>query len=162
MRCGHCHKDHETVAEVRACSGVDTVIQSSDPQRSTLPHQKPSKGSPFRQAWEKIPEGYYAIDGRDGRQTDFYRVDQPDEGKWKGWTFLNMVIGGKPAQAIKNWDRGWEVLELIAANPSAASIRYGLEIGRCGKCNRHLTDQISRERGIGPDCWAKYYGGMAA
>ena len=26
--------------------------------------------------------------------------------------------------------------------------------GRCLKCGRKLTDQISRARGFGPECWA--------
>lgn len=34
----------------------------------------------------------------------------------------------------------------------AARERYGREIGRCGICNRTLTDEESRRIGIGPVC----------
>jgi len=34
--------------------------------------------------------------------------------------------------------------------------RYGQEIGSCGRCNRRLTDDLSRERGIGPECWKAF------
>ena len=47
------------------------------------------------------------------------------------------------------------VLDKIAVDPQAASVRYGHEIGACGVCGRTLTDSDSRERGIGPICAAK-------
>ena len=28
--------------------------------------------------------------------------------------------------------------------------------GKCGCCGRPLTDPVSIERGIGPDCWSRY------
>ena len=48
-----------------------------------------------------------------------------------------------------------KVVEKIAADPQAASIRYGLEIGACGRCGRTLTDEESRAAGIGPVCAQK-------
>ena len=35
--------------------------------------------------------------------------------------------------------------------PEATAL-YGQEIGRCGRCNRHLTDEESRRVGLGPEC----------
>ena len=32
---------------------------------------------------------------------------------------------------------------------------YGQEIGRCGVCHRHLTDEESRAKGVGPNCAAR-------
>jgi hypothetical protein len=36
-----------------------------------------------------------------------------------------------------------------------SSIRYGLELGHCGRCGRELTNEASREAGIGPICAGK-------
>ena len=48
---------------------------------------------------------------------------------------------------------GQAVLAKIAeAGAEAASARYGHEIGECGICGRTLTNDASRERGIGPIC----------
>lgn len=47
------------------------------------------------------------------------------------------------------------IIDKIATDPEAASIRYGLEIGACGRCGRTLTNDESRERGIGPECAKK-------
>jgi len=152
MRCGHCRKDHDTVAEVRACAGI-----TSD-TRPLAPAERQKRQNPARRAWN-IPEGHYAIDGRDGRPTDFYRVDKP-EGKWEGWTFLKMVVGGKPDISIKDWERIEQVLTAIQTDPLKAALRYGVELGICGKCGIHLTKYASRTLGIGPDCAAKV--GMAS
>lgn len=46
----------------------------------------------------------------------------------------------------------YAILERIAEDPAAAAERYGLLIGKCGICHRKLTNQASRERGIGPVC----------
>jgi len=45
------------------------------------------------------------------------------------------------------------LIKMIADNPTEAMIRYGKELHRCGYCGKSLTDELSRERGIGPDCW---------
>jgi hypothetical protein len=48
-----------------------------------------------------------------------------------------------------------EILNLIAANPKEAMLRYGKELGHCGHCGRTLTDETSRSLGIGPVCRGK-------
>lgn len=101
-----------------------------------------------------IPEvaaGHYAIKSLTGNNDlDFFRVDRPTEGKWAGYTFVKRVIGGK-ADVRVPFKLALRVLALIQADTEAMG-RYGQEIGRCGKCNRHLTDETSRSLGIGPEC----------
>jgi hypothetical protein len=46
-----------------------------------------------------------------------------------------------------------EAITAIAANPFGASTTYGKLTGKCGCCNRKLTDPTSLLRGIGPECW---------
>ena len=39
------------------------------------------------------------------------------------------------------------------------AIAHGKATGHCAICNRELSNAVSVERGIGPYCYAKYYGG---
>lgn len=96
-----------------------------------------------------VTEGYYAIDIDD--TVKFYRVDKPTEGKWAGYTFLKVQasdefypIKGHAAQRI------FDTIE--AQGVKESMVRYGQLIGRCGICNRTLTDETSRAMGIGPVC----------
>jgi hypothetical protein len=92
---------------------------------------------------------------RDG-EVKFYSVDNPERGKWAGYTFVS-VQASDDYYPVKGAGRA-EVLKLIAADPEAASVRYGRLIGKCGRCSRTLTDESSRLAGIGPICAAKEWG----
>lgn len=45
-----------------------------------------------------------------------------------------------------------QLLNIVAGRPTAPSLEIYVE-DTCGKCGRALTDPISIERGIGPDCF---------
>ncbi len=96
----------------------------------------------------EVASGHYAllVDGI----VKFYRVNNVTEGRWAGYTFVD-------AQASDEYHKvGREgsarVLAAIAADPQAAMKLYGISLGRCGHCNRTLTDETSRAAGIGPIC----------
>jgi hypothetical protein len=84
----------------------------------------------------------------------FYVVDKPLEGKWAGRTFVS-VQASDEKYPVKNPAMRAEVLALIAKNPKEAMLRYGLELGHCGHCGRTLTNEESRQYGIGPICRGK-------
>jgi hypothetical protein len=86
---------------------------------------------------------------RDG-EVKFYSVDNPERGKWAGYTFVS-VQASDEFYPVKGAARA-EVLKLIAADPEAASVLYGRSIGKCGRCGRTLTDSSSISAGIGPIC----------
>ena len=95
-----------------------------------------------------IKDGRYAVEI--GGTLKFYKVDKPTEGRWSGYTFVKVQasddlwpVRGAAATAV---------LAAIAKDPQAAMLRYGREIGRCGHCNRTLTNEESRRLGIGPIC----------
>lgn len=100
-----------------------------------------------------VPEGRYAIENVDGALR-FYQIDRPTEGKWAGYVFVN-VLASDERHPVRNRAERDRILSVIGQNPQAASIRYGREIGACGRCGRTLTDEASRAAGIGPICAAK-------
>lgn len=102
-----------------------------------------------------VPAGRYAIDTADGavNALAFYKVDRPTEGRWAGYVFVKHLVGGEEQRM--SFAASKSILGKIAqAGAEAASARYGHEIGECGICARRLTNDESRERGIGPVCAA--------
>lgn len=103
-----------------------------------------------------VPAGHYAIASRGDNDLLFVRVDRPTDGQWAGRTFIKMIVGGKPDAPIRDRAQVRSILErIIEAGPAEAGALYGQEIGRCCRCNRTLTDKVSRELGIGPECRRK-------
>lgn len=103
-----------------------------------------------------VPAGHYAVTSATGHNDlDFYRVDRPTEGRWAGYLFVKRVIGGHPDTPIRGTEQAEALARIEGAGIAEARARYGQEIGRCGVCNRSLTDEVSRARGIGPDCWSR-------
>lgn len=192
MRCGHCHQDHETVAQVRDCYGVGAVatqvrvnkyhgdchrcgafiekerghIELVDgnwrvfhngacPEQVKIPVKPvaPTQVKVASERWTDIPAGHYAVPSLTGNNDlDFFRVDRPEEGKWAGYVFVKRVIGGRPSVPVRKAEKARALAAIAQAGIEAAAVKYGQEIGRCYRCNRHLTDETSRRLGIGPDC----------
>lgn len=100
-----------------------------------------------------VPEGRYAVENEDG-VLRFYSVDRPKDGRWAGRTFV-AVWASDEKHPIRNPQERRKILEKIAEDPRAASVRFGQEIGKCPVCGRTLTDEESRANGIGPICKAK-------
>lgn len=100
-----------------------------------------------------VPAGHYAVESLTGNNDlDFFRVDRPTEGSHKGKTFVKRVIGGRPDCNVRGKTFHQALKAIQDAGIDVAAKRYGTEIGRCYRCNRHLTDETSRALGIGPDC----------
>jgi len=96
----------------------------------------------------------YAVD-MDGKMR-FFSVKRPEEGRWVGYTFVDELFGA-PGSFRKTTVRGNAkdvVLSAIGGDPDALA-RFGKELGACGVCGSPLTDEASREAGIGPVCMAK-------
>ncbi len=233
IRCGKCRESHETVAEVKACYGVQNVSHSrpgdrdwrSEPastgQYETLRRLREQTGSepeftgqitkgqadqeikelietakvmremarsahrpglrppsavdhaddpsirmgigttqrtprPRVSDWPDVPAAWYATPSHTGsNDLDFWSVTHGKEGgRWAGYVFVERVIGGRDNQRIRT-DEQIVALEAIRkAGPEAAMALFGQELGKCGKCGRHLTDEVSRQYGIGPVCRA--------
>lgn len=97
-----------------------------------------------------VPAGRYAL--TTDSETAFYKVDRPTEGRWDGWTFVNLIhAGGDRIRQVKGGERG-KILALLSVNPTSYSAEYGKHTGTCGVCSRLLSDPESVARGIGPVC----------
>jgi len=119
--------------------------------KGLLETPKLAKAAPVVRATQPattLVAGRYAveIDGVLG----FFKIDVPESGKWVGYTFVKQMASDDE-YPVKGARKG-AVLAAVEEDPKAASIRYGAELGRCGVCNRTLTDAASREAGIGPVC----------
>lgn len=99
-----------------------------------------------------VPAGRYAL--RTDGVVKFYRLDRPEEGKWAGRFFLKAQASDE-TYPIRNATAKREILERIAEDIEASAVLYGQELGRCYRCGRTLTDELSRSLGIGPDCRSK-------
>ena len=106
---------------------------------------------------DEVPAGRYAIEtaGRGAvNELAFYVVDRPTEGKWAGYVFVKLMVSDEEQRLSR--DTQTAILRKIAeVGAEVASARYGHEIGKCGVCNRTLTNDESRARGIGPVCAEK-------
>jgi hypothetical protein len=69
------------------------------------------------------------------------------QGKVEGTTFR--AVGGTSRDTLSR-------LQVIAANPMEAAVRYGRQTGRCSCCGRELTNKASIDAGIGPICASKW------
>lgn len=139
----------------RRCGGAVTSVQASaeikrlqaDPVKNVAPLATGPNGT----ATTTAPPGRYAVEAL-GLVT-LVEVTKPTEGKWAGYTFIKHVPAyeGQTPETV----RGQEavlVLNEIQTHPQACSASYGRITGRCGICNRRLSDSQSLSMGIGPDC----------
>lgn len=71
--------------------------------------------------------------------------------------YLNQYIGGSgPVRVRMGRPAQLAVVKKIhAAGAYDAMIRFGHELGTCGRCGTPLTDDASRAAGIGPTCASK-------
>jgi hypothetical protein len=105
---------------------------------------------------EVVPAGRYAVATEDGAVNElaFYKVDRPTEGRWAGFVFVKLIVSDDE-QRLSKAASAAVLAKIAAVGAEAASAAYGLEIGECGVCSRTLTNDASRERGIGPVCAEK-------
>lgn len=156
IKCGKCStwtepKYHDSVQEVRDChAGVTAAPVQAEAE--------PSVGWWFGKGGHPLPfpPGRYAVltpgEGIDGK-LHFFKIDAPTEGRWAGYVFVKEQAGDD-LFSVKG-ERGARVIRLIAEDARGAMVMYGQEIGKCGHCNRTLTDEESRRNGIGPVCAQK-------
>lgn len=99
---------------------------------------------------KSVLAGRYGIDTSDDERfvndTTFFKIWVGDRGGWKVRMFKSddEVDLAFPTQIA--------VVKVIAKDPEKAMALFGHEFGKCGVCGRGLTNDLSREIGIGPVC----------
>lgn len=98
--------------------------------------------------------GRYALPNLNGtNDLDFFIVHIRS-----GVKELLRTIGGHAHQRMSHGETKKHAERLALLTPEQAheaQALYGKELGVCGICGRHLTDEASRARGLGPECATK-------
>lgn len=105
-----------------------------------------------------LPDGRSVLSGSYGldtsneanfaNQTTFFKVWVGSRGGWD----VRMYVSDDTRRVEVAFGTKLWALGKIADDPAAASRLFGLEFKKCGVCGRGLTNDISRELGIGPVC----------
>lgn len=114
-----------------------------------VPAQRREIGS---QLAAQVPAGRYAITGNEG-QTIFVHVVKFDSGAF----IVNQQVSDDETRMPKVIARS-ALQKILDAGIEESSTRYGRELGICGVCGRTLTNEDSRQLGIGPVCRARLAG----
>lgn len=97
----------------------------------------------------------FAVDTNDGAVNElaFWWIVKHDGPQGTRY-FVRQMIGGQGATRVRMSPEAMIGLanKINAAGPVEAMLRYGREIGRCGHCGRELTNDKSRDFGMGPKC----------
>ena len=105
-----------------------------------------------------IADGFYAMTSSGTNDLVFYSI-KTNKGfhnpSLKGQRGVYMVVGGHKDAKLSG-ERALHAIKRIAGltdeGRKQAQALFGQEIGQCGACGRHLTDEETRKRGIGNDC----------
>jgi hypothetical protein len=160
--------DGATTRTSRVAEDANEAARALDTYRSRKPAERTSERvSAFDTSVIKsIPAPQYrgAIHNESGNEISFWQIDRPTEGRWAGWAFIKQQVGPSLNRAGCIRPDGSQAgltgpamraLKIIAKDPEAAAVLYGKELGVCAMCGKTLTNDESRERGIGPICAGK-------
>jgi hypothetical protein len=102
----------------------------------------------------KVLAGSYGVDTSDddrfSNDFSFFKV-WVNEDYGRGWG-VKLYVSDYTHRVKLAFPTQLDALKKIAPDPDAAARAFGLEFGRCGVCGRGLTNDESRELGIGPVC----------
>jgi uncharacterized protein DUF6011 len=100
--------------------------------------------------WPEIPIGRYAVHTDEGHLA-FYQLKERD-GRVEVYLQLSSEL-----RKLSNVTALAIISKILAVGIEEAMARYGKELKFCGapKCGRPLTNEESRDRGIGPVCIEK-------
>lgn len=142
-----------------ASAKIDLLIEESKKARAARAAAAPVAPAPVA-ATAAVPAarpalvfpepGYYCVEYNDALR--FYRVKE-GKGYYAGRFFIDRF----KSDELRNITMAEKiaVLATINADPAVAAMRFAIEQTRCFSCGRMLTDEISRLRGQGPECFGR-------
>lgn len=136
-------------------------------RRIELPGQGPAARQvpPPMSAFRALAVGFYATPSQTGNQDfDFWKVTRPESGKWAGLTFVRRVLGGGTGsemrtERIENMPQRVACQAIVDYGTEQAQAKFAELLDRCVDCGRWLTNDLSRERKRGPECFGRSLAG---
>jgi hypothetical protein len=137
-------------ADRAACkASIDALIAKRDACRADrrAAGRAASAGAGAGAAMAEVEPGYYAAEYQGVLRFYAFRAGK---GRHTGRVFCNRFRSdyldrvGAAEQAV--------IRAAIVADIAGTRKRFADEIGSCWRCARTLTDAVSREMGIGPEC----------
>lgn len=155
---------------IKDMQAIRTLVKSGTYRAPVTPTPAPSQAEPTREkaaAWKEWralaakleavsshPSGArFACATGEGSSNDlaFWWVSKHER---SGRYYLRQIIGGQGAVDTRLSPQAMITIakKILEAGAYESMILFGQKIGRCGHCGRQLTNQESREAGIGPIC----------
>jgi hypothetical protein len=136
-------------------------VWSTYHKQGECPSEPAQKPVDIQTLFAGVDDGFYALSSSGTNDLVFYAV-KTNKGfhnpSLKGQRGIYLVVGGHKDEKLRG-DRAVNALKRIASLSDQeridAQALYGQQIGQCGVCGRHLTDEFTRARGIGNDCASK-------
>lgn len=118
------------------------------------------EGLPPLRHFAYLKPGLYATPAEEEGKIDFWRVrrEEDEKSKWHGWNFIDRVTGGVGSLSyydIKGEQARRALLGIEQYGPEASEILAATKLERCRRCHSPLTNDLSRKRLYGPECWDK-------
>lgn len=126
----------------------DLKIERNELRLAQHVDPREDRGAPAPKLPLLVPEGRYAVDTDEGHLA-FYQIKVDKQG------VVSVLLQTSDELRALSFKTAMGVMTKIeAAGIEAAMTRYGKELRVCGAphCGRTLTNEESRERGIGPVC----------
>lgn len=98
------------------------------------------------------PAGHYAIGSRGENDLIFLKFQRGIGMSSSLRPRLKMVVGGHPDSEVTGNAAIAYLNRIVNEGVETSARLYARELGRCSRCNRTLTDEASRARGLGPEC----------
>lgn len=150
-----------TMEKKQASLLIDTLLKL--PKRSTKVTFTAAHKSPIQEALASAPKSKYAIpaDEVDVNLTDtnlngdmlFIEVRE-----YMGNLYMRRLlgsVGGFTRYKVSSKD-AIEIMRVIANDPYKYAKLFGAVYSCCGSCGAELTDPVSRELQLGPECRKKF------
>jgi hypothetical protein len=120
------------------------------------PKARTSPGS-VKRPTQKLPDclpGYYAVPDWTGKEElKFFWVKvKKGTGPYKGWTFVDQVVGGHVDQPCRGKFAVDAINAILEFGPENAGVLFATRLKHCYKCNKHLTKKASRVLSMGRHC----------
>lgn len=110
-------------------------------------------------ATTNAPVGRYCVDLPEWGGTMLVEITKPTSGRWAGYSFVKTPARlGAPFDEPVKGAQAVAVFNAIESDPIGCSSMFGRVTGRCGICNRRLSEPNSQAVGIGPECRTQFSG----